>query len=86
MKIQFMVEDNSYYNSDMEYKIIESYYPEEYPQHGYDIYQVETDNISNIHIVDCNMIEYEAEQTIKFKNGDETIYYISVWKSAEKMR
>lgn len=58
MKVQFMVEENAYYNSDMPYKIVESYYPDEYPCRGYDIYEVETDDIRNIHIVNhTNMTE-----------------------------
>ena len=83
MKVEFMVEENAYYNSDMEYKIVESYYPE-YPLNGYDIYRVETDDISKIHIVnETTGIEYEAEQVIKFKNGNETIYSVSIWKPVE---
>jgi hypothetical protein len=78
--VEFMVEENAYYNSDMEYKIVESYYPEEYGQHGYDIYRVEVENISDIHIVnETTGIEYEAEQADKFKNGSETVYYVSIW-------
>lgn len=30
MTVEFMVEDKDYYASDLEYKIVESYYPE-YP-------------------------------------------------------
>lgn len=84
MKVEFMVEDNAYYNSDMEYKIVESYYPDEYPQRGYDIYQVETDNLSDIHVVnETTGIEYEAEQATEFKSDNETMYYVSIWKPVE---
>ena len=34
MKVEFMVEENEYFNSDMEYKIVESYHPDEYPPRG----------------------------------------------------
>jgi hypothetical protein len=80
MKIEFMVEDNAYYNSDMEYTIVESYYPEDYGIHGYDIYRVETDNISDIRVIFGNGTEYEAEEAIPFKDGNETIYSVSIWK------
>ena len=80
MKVQFLVEKNAYYNSDMDYKIVESYYPDEYPCRGYDIYEVETDDIRNIHIVNhTNMTEYEAEDVVKFRDGKETKYYVSLW-------
>lgn len=80
MKVQFMVEANEYYNSEMEYKIVESYYPDEYPYNGYDIYQVETDDISNVRVVNkTSGIEYKAEEAKKFKDGNETIYYVSIW-------
>ena len=80
MKIEFMVEDHQHFNSDLEYKIVESYYPNEYPYRGYDIYRVETDDIRNIRVCDTNsMIEYMPEQTIQCKDGNETIYYVSIW-------
>lgn len=83
MKVEFMVEDTAYYNSDMPYKIVESYDPE-YPLHGYDIYQVETDNISNIRVVnETNGTEYEAEQAVECKDGGETVYVVSIWKPVE---
>lgn len=79
MKIEFMVEDHEYYNADMEYKIVESYRP--YGCCGYDIYRVETDKISDVRIVNTKTgIEYEAEQTKKCKDGNETIYVVSVWR------
>lgn len=81
MKVEFMVEETEYYNSDMEYKIVESYRPDEYPSHGYDIYRVETDNISDIRIVNTiSGTEYEAEKTIEWKDGCDTIYVVSLWK------
>ncbi len=80
MKVEFLVEENEYYNSDMEYKIVESYYPDEYPQHGYDIYRVEAENLSDIHIVNTTTgIEYEAEQAMKCKDGNEDVYVVSIW-------
>lgn len=79
MIVQFMVEDNQYYNSDMEYKIVESYYPDEYPYNGYDIYEVETDNLSDIHVIFANGTEYEAEQAMKFRDGNQTKYSVSIW-------
>jgi tRNA A37 threonylcarbamoyladenosine biosynthesis protein TsaE len=64
----------------MEYKIVESYSPEEYDQHGYDVYRVETDNISDVRIVNkVNGTEYFAESAIKCKDGNETIYVVTVW-------
>lgn len=79
MIVQFMVEENHYYNSDMEYKIVESYYPDEYPYHGYDIYEVETDNIKNIRVIFANGTECEAEQVMKFKDGNQTKFHVSLW-------
>lgn len=78
MTVQFMVEDNQYYNSEMEYKIVESYYPE-YPLCGYDVYEVETDNIKNIRVIFANGTEYEAERVTKFKDGKQTKYAVSLW-------
>jgi hypothetical protein len=79
MKVEFMVEDNAHYNSDMEYKIVESYYPDEYPHRGYDIYRVEADKLSDVHVIFANGTEYEAEEAIRFKDGNETVYYVSLW-------
>lgn len=82
IKVEFMVADNEYYNSDMEYKIVESYYPD--GMQGYDIYQVETENIRDIHVINHTTgIEYEAEQTIPYKDGNETIYHVSIWNPVQ---
>lgn len=84
MKVEFMVEETEYYNSDMEYKIVESYQPEEYGCHGYDVYRVEADNISDVRIVNTvNGTEYEAEKVIECKDGSDTIYVVSLWKPVE---
>lgn len=78
MKVEFMVADNEYYNSDMEYKIVESYYPD--GMQGYDIYRVDTDDIRKIRVVnEASGTEYEAEQTTECKDGNEKIYYVSIW-------
>lgn len=76
MKVEFMVEYGEFYNSDMNYKIVES-------GNDYDIYRVETDDISKIHVISKNGSEYVAEQTMKFKNGKETMYYVSIWGLVE---
>lgn len=77
MKVEFLVEDTAYYNSDMEYKIVESYHPDDLACQGYDIYRVETNNISDIRVVnEVTGIEYEAEQATKCKDG---IYVVTVW-------
>jgi hypothetical protein len=75
-----MVESNAYYNSDMEYKIVESYYPDEYPYIGYDIYRVEANNLSDVHVVFADGTEYEAEDAKQYKDGNETVYYVSIWR------
>lgn len=78
IKVEFMVADNEHYNSDMEYKIVESYYPD--GMQGYDIYRVETENVSDVRIVNTvTGTEYFAEQTMEYKDGADTIYYVSVW-------
>ena len=80
MKVQFLVEENAYYNSDMPYKIVESYYPDDPRCKGYDIYEVETDDIRNIRVVNLTShTEYEADEVLDFKDGDETKYYVALW-------
>lgn len=84
MKVQFLVEENEYYNSDMPYKIVESYCSDEYPCRGYDIYEVETDDIRNIRVINhTNMTEYEAEDVVKFRDDKETKYYVSLWNPVQ---
>lgn len=81
-KVEFMVEEGVSFDSDMEYTIVESYYPDDYTP-GYDIYQVETDDIRNIRVTFPNGIEYEADQVVDFKKGNETCYYVSIWNPVE---
>lgn len=82
MKVEFMVEANAYYNSEMPYEIVESYYPD--GMQGYDIYRVETESVSDIHVVnETSGIEYEAEQVIPFKDGAETIYAVKIWRPVQ---
>lgn len=77
--VEFMVEWNHTYNSDLEYKIVESYENPEIFNSGYDIYQVTTDDISKIRVIFGNGTEYTPDQFIKCNDG---IYYVSIWKEA----
>lgn len=85
MRVQFMVEDNERYLSDMPYEIVESYCSPEYPHHGYDIYQVETDNISSIRVVnETSGIEYKADEAMYCTDGRGAMFYVSIWSPVEE--
>ena len=80
MKVEFMVEDNEYFNSDMEYKVVERYRQPEYPYGGYKIYRVETDDIKKIRVLnETSGIEYEPDTVEAYKNGNETVHYVKIW-------
>ena len=83
MIVQFMVEGNHAYNADMEYKIVESYYPDEPPYIGYDIYEVETDNFRNVRVIFADGTEYEADQIVEFRDGNQTKYAVSIWNAVQ---
>ena len=86
MTVQFMVEDNECLTSEMEYKIVESYYPTEYPFHGYEIYQVEVDDFRSIRVLNVPTgIEYQADEATEYANADGTVYYyVSVWSPIDE--
>lgn len=75
--IEFMVEWNHEYNSDLDYKIVESYENPEIFNSGYDIYQVTTDDVSKIRVIFANGTEYTPDRLIKCNDG---IYYVGLWK------
>lgn len=78
---EFMVEDTAHYTGDLPYKITESYHPMGNFGIGYDIYQVETNDPSEIRVVFKNGIEYTPDnQFIKAKDSNRTVYVVAVWK------
>ena len=80
MIVEFMVEDNEIFNSDMAYKIVERYRQPEYPYGGYEIYRVETDDIKKIRVInETSGIEYEPYKTDTYKSGNETVHYVKIW-------
>lgn len=84
MKLEFMVEGTEQFNSDIPYKIIESYTSPEYPYPSYDIYRVEVDDFSMIRVVNTvSNIEYQPDTLIKCRSGNEMVHYVSVWKPVE---
>lgn len=73
--VEFMVESNQEYLSDMPYRVVDSYND---GFSGYDIYQVETDDISKIRVLWENTgIEYAPDRTEICKDG---VYVVTVWK------
>ena len=66
--VEFMVEDRDEYTGNLPYEIVES---TEY----YDVYRVETDDVSLITVIMGNKA-YQPDKLAKFKGG----YYVSVWK------
>lgn len=70
--IEFAVDWNSEYISDMEYQVILSYEDSEY-----DIYRVITNDISKIRVIFPNGVEHMPYQLSMFNDG---IYYVSCWK------
>ena len=80
MKVAFMVEENSYFNSDMKYEIVERYRYDGEIYMAYDIYEVETDDFTKIRVVDeSSDIEYVADTVEPAKRGNEIVYYVTVW-------
>lgn len=79
MTVRFMVEFSNEYDSDMEYKVVESYTDCEYPWCGYDIYEVETDNVKKIRVI-MDGVEYMPLFTSKDKDG---IRYVDAWTPVE---
>ena len=73
--VEFLVEGNQHYISDIPYKIVESNYPA-YPLIPYDIYQVQTDDFTKIRVVWENGTEYMPDQLKKCKDG---VYFVTVW-------
>jgi hypothetical protein len=74
MKIEFMVEHNHHYNSDLEYKIVDSYWSDDLNS-GYDIYRVEADSIADIRVIFADGTEYRGAGSMCF--GD--VVYITEW-------
>lgn len=80
MLVEFMVEDNEYFNSDMAYKIVERYRQPEYPYGGYEIYRVETDDIKKIRVVNNTTdIEYVPYKLETCKSGNDTVHFVKIW-------
>lgn len=81
MKVQFMVEWGDFYTGDLEYKIVESF-EGDYLFYGYDIYEVETDDISKITVI-IGHTEYKADELMEFKDGETVKYYVKIWTQIE---
>ena len=78
MIVEFMVEDNEYYNSELPFKVVEHYTSTEYPYSGYRIYRVITDDLTKIRVVnETSGIEYIPFETIEVEGGK--VKYVSVW-------
>lgn len=77
--VEFMVEYyRETYNGELEYKIVESYDDPERFNTGYDIYQVTTDDVSKIRVInEISGTEYTPDGLLKCNDG---IYYVNLWK------
>lgn len=72
--VEFMVESNQEYLSDMPYRVVDGYND---GFNGYDIYQVETDDISKIRVLwESTGIEYVPDRVERCKDG---VYVVTVW-------
>lgn len=75
-----MVEGNEYYNSDLPYKIVESYTSPEYPHPSYDIYRVETDELTKIRVInDSSGVEYIPFETMECRSGNAIVKHVTIW-------
>lgn len=66
--VEFMVERNDEYTGNLPYEIVER-------TEDYDIYRVETEDISRITVI-IGYVEYKPDRLEKFSGG----YYVSVWQ------
>ena len=76
LTVEFMVERYDHYNSDLPYKIVESY-------NDYDIYQVKTDNpFNDIRVISASGTEYVPDQLLEWSD---VIFYVNIWTPLVEM-
>ena len=78
MKVEFMIDFEDRLLFDKDYTVVETHY-EENGYNGYDIVEVEVDDISEIKVTIAGK-PYVANSVEEFKNGDETRYYVDLWE------
>jgi hypothetical protein len=81
MIVEFMVDFEDRLLFDKDCTVVETHY-EENGYDGYDIIEVEVDDLSEIKVTIADE-PYAADSAIEFKNGDETRYYVSIWTPLE---
>lgn len=78
MKVEFMIDFEDRLLFDKDCIVVETHY-EENGYDGYDIMEVEVDDLSEIKVTIADE-PYVADSVVEFKNGDETRYYVSIWE------
>ena len=86
MRVQFLVENTEEYAGES-FKIVESYESCEWPYNGYDVYEVEVDNLKDIRVYNkISHIEYEAYDSIICTDSRGEYRTVSVWSPIEGVR
>ncbi len=76
--IEFFIDWDSEFNSNLDYKIIASCEDFDRPDLGCDIYRVETDDPNEIRVIFPDGIEYVPCEMSRYHNG---IYNVTAWKA-----